>query len=92
MKRKNLVRTIIVIVILLWSGWKLYPTVRLNTLSMEQREKLQEKGKLVELQNNAIKRGLDLQGGMYLVLRMRNSIRFWKRPDAIFWLIPKRIF
>ena len=70
MKRKNLVRTIIVIVILLWSGWKLYPTVRLNTLSMEQREKLQEKGKLVELQNNAIKRGLDLQGGMYLVLEV----------------------
>ena len=70
MKRKNLIRTIIVIVILLWSGWKLYPTVRLNTLSMEQREKLQEKGKLVELQNNAIKRGLDLQGGMYLVLEV----------------------
>ncbi|RKY91425.1 protein translocase subunit SecD [candidate division KSB1 bacterium] len=37
---------------------------------MEQREKLQEKGKLVELQNNAIKRGLDLQGGMYLVLEV----------------------
>ena len=70
MARKNLVKTLIILAILAWSFWKLYPTVYLQTLSPEEIDKLKLEGKYDKLQANAIKRGLDLQGGIYMVLEV----------------------
>ncbi|HHM24063.1 MAG TPA: protein translocase subunit SecD [Bacteroidetes bacterium] len=70
MARKNLVKILIILAILAWSFWKLYPTVYLQTLSPEEIDKLKLEGKYDKLQANAIKRGLDLQGGIYMVLEV----------------------
>ncbi|MEE9168469.1 MAG: protein translocase subunit SecD [bacterium] len=70
MQRKNLVKTIIIVVLLGWSFWKLYPSIRLPSLSAEEVQQLKLEGKYDDLVDNAIKLGLDLQGGIYLVLEV----------------------
>jgi len=70
MQRKNLIKTIIIVVVLLWSAWNLYPTIRMEMLSTEQIDQLKLEGKYDDLNAKAIKRGLDLQGGIYLVLEV----------------------
>ena len=56
--------------ILLLSAWKVYPTFQHYSLSVSERAELEEQKNEVYLDNkgNAIKLGLDLQGGMYVVL------------------------
>jgi len=69
-RRKNLIKALIVLVVIGWSIWKLIPTIQLQTLSAEEKERLRLRGKLTELEAKAIRRGLDLQGGIYLVLEV----------------------
>jgi SecD/SecF fusion protein len=52
--------------------WKLYPSYRYYTLTPEQRTKLPVQ-ELADLRKNAIHLGLDLQGGMHLVLEVDRS-------------------
>lgn len=90
MARKNLVKTLLILAILGWSFWKLYPTVYLQTLSPEKIDRLKLEGKYDKLQANAIKRGLDLQGGIYLVLEVdlpQLVIDLAKHKDDLFYQI-----
>jgi SecD/SecF fusion protein len=49
-----------------------YPTIRLATLSSQEKAEMSE-GQLNDLKDKAVKLGLDLQGGMHLVLEVDQS-------------------
>lgn len=68
-------RIIIVLIVLFGSLYFLYPTYRLVTMSPEERAALEieDPEKLDKLINKAVKRGLDLEGGMHLVLEVDDS-------------------
>lgn len=70
MRRNNKLRWIIVIAAIMSSFYYLYPTIQFESMNDEQREELYLQGKLKDIQKKVIKRGLDLQGGMYLVLEV----------------------
>ena len=73
---KNLrYKIIIVLVVLAASLWALYPTFRVLMMSPEAREEMETERPEAydELVNSAIKPGLDLKGGMYLVLEVDDS-------------------
>ena len=70
MRRNNRFRWGLVIIAIICSLYYLYPTIRFETMSLEKREELLLQGKLKDIQKKVIKRGLDLQGGMYLVLEV----------------------
>ncbi|OPX32019.1 MAG: hypothetical protein B1H40_03095 [Candidatus Latescibacteria bacterium 4484_181] len=63
-------RLVLIVVVVIASLWSIYPTIKLHTLSEEEkaRLRLEESTKLEKLEANAIKLGLDLQGGTHLVL------------------------
>ncbi|MBM3321006.1 MAG: protein translocase subunit SecD [Candidatus Eisenbacteria bacterium] len=69
---KNRYRLILVLAALLLGAWYVYPTLRFHTLSTEEREAMGEK-ELSELRSKALRLGLDLQGGMHLVLQVDRS-------------------
>jgi SecD/SecF fusion protein len=70
MQRRNLLKTIIIFVLICWAIYALWPTYKLNTLTSEKREALEEEGKLIPLIDKSIRLGLDLQGGMYLTYEL----------------------
>ena len=70
MRRKNRFRWGLVIIAIIFSLYYLYPTIRFETMGFEKREELLLQGELKDMQKKVIKRGLDLQGGMYLVLEV----------------------
>lgn len=70
MFQKNTPRLIILGVVLLWAVYALTPTIKLQSLSPEEKASLRESGELEGLENRAIRRGLDLQGGMHIVLEV----------------------
>jgi SecD/SecF fusion protein len=57
------------------SLWFLYPTYRLQTMSAEEKARLETENpeKLDNLHKKALKLGLDLRGGMHLVLEVDES-------------------
>ncbi|MEE9270770.1 MAG: protein translocase subunit SecD [Candidatus Krumholzibacteria bacterium] len=72
-----------IIVVILWAGYTLIPTVKYYTMSEEARDTLsvEEKDKYVD---SMIKLGLDLQGGMHLVLEIDDTgLDDAARKDAI---------
>jgi SecD/SecF fusion protein len=77
MKRSLLVKVILIALILGWSLFSLIPTVRLMRLPADEKAKLdatvEGREKLDKLHDKGIKLGLDLQGGMYLVLDIDRS-------------------
>lgn len=82
------IRWIVVGVIVLGALWYLWPTYRLYTMSEADQARMQETrpGDWDELQGNAIQLGLDLQGGMHLVLELDESERSFsgeEQTDAI---------
>jgi len=70
MRGKNVVKTVLIILLILWALYALWPTYKLQSLSPEKKAKLENEGKLVPLVDKAIRMGLDLQGGMYLTLEV----------------------
>ena len=70
MRGKDIAKTIIILFLVLWAIYALWPTYQFWTLSPEEKEKLEDEGKLYSLNKKAISMGLDLQGGMYLVLEV----------------------
>jgi len=68
MKTLN-IRIIITLIVIAFSIYFLYPTIQYYTLSDAQKE-FMPKEKLRELKKKSINLGLDLQGGMYLVLHV----------------------
>ena len=68
---KNLTpRYIIIGVILGWALLTLWPSVKYQMLSSDDMEEMRERGTLETLENEIIKQGLDLRGGIYIVLEV----------------------
>lgn len=70
MQRKLWVKTFIILALIGWSFYALWPSYRLHCLSEVQKAELAAKGKLIPLIEKSIRLGLDLQGGMYLTLEV----------------------
>ena len=70
MRGKDVAKTVIIVLLVLWALYALWPTYKFWTIDPEQKEAMVAEGTLYELTNKAIKMGLDLQGGMYLVLEV----------------------
>ncbi|MBN1825138.1 MAG: protein translocase subunit SecD [Candidatus Eisenbacteria bacterium] len=69
---KNRFRLLLVVVALVLSAWYVYPTIRLVTLGKEGRAAMSEEEQEA-LRSKALRLGLDLQGGMHLVLEVDKS-------------------
>jgi len=68
---KNLTpRYIIIGIVLAWALLTLWPSVKYQQLSSEDIEDMREAGTLKTLENKIIKQGLDLKGGIYIVLEV----------------------
>ena len=61
-------RYIIIGIILLWAFITIKPTIEYQYLKDSDKESMKESGDLLELESKIIKQGLDLKGGMYIVL------------------------
>ncbi len=67
--QKNLTpRYIIIAVILGWAVWSLWPTWQYQNMSEQKKEQLRTAGELEQIESRIIRQGLDLKGGMYIVL------------------------
>lgn len=75
MKRSDKIRLIFVVIVIGLSLWFLWPTYRLATMSKEERQSLEVENpeKIDNLTKKALKLGLDLKGGMHLVLEVDDS-------------------
>ncbi len=73
----------LLILLLAWSAYELYPSVQYYTMS-EAAQKQMAPEALQKLKDRAIKLGLDLQGGMHLVLEVdRSKLSEADAKDAI---------
>ncbi|HOX25654.1 MAG TPA: protein translocase subunit SecD [Candidatus Krumholzibacteria bacterium] len=74
MNRSLQIRTGLCLVIVLFSVYLLWPTYKATTISKAERERAETdpalKAEIAAVDAKAIRRGLDLQGGMYLVLEI----------------------
>ncbi|MEA1986891.1 MAG: protein translocase subunit SecD [Candidatus Marinimicrobia bacterium] len=70
MSRKLIFSYVVIGLLLVWAGFQLMPTIRYERLTDVEKETLEEEGKLTNLKSKIIKQGLDLQGGMHLVLEV----------------------
>ena len=88
MKRSLKIKAALVVVLSIWALVSLWPTIQLSRMSPEKRAELEATpegaAKLDHLHGRAIKRGLDLQGGMYLVLDVdTKSVEQGTSDDAV---------
>jgi SecD/SecF fusion protein len=88
MRRRLQIRWLIVGVTVLAATWYLWPSVRFYSMSDEEREetRLRDPSALDRLKEGTIQLGLDLQGGMHLVLELDQTERSFtgeERTDAI---------
>ncbi|MQY63969.1 MAG: hypothetical protein GH143_06675, partial [Calditrichaeota bacterium] len=63
-------RFFIVGIVLLWVIWAIWPTIEYRTLSDEEKDARRSEGTLADLEHRIINLGLDLQGGIHLVLEV----------------------
>ena len=61
-------RYIVIAVILGWAIWSLWPTWEYQSMSEDKKEELRITGELEQVESRIIRQGLDLKGGMYIVL------------------------
>ena len=54
--------------ILGWSFYSLWPSVKYQNLTEQEKESLREQGKLHQIESQIIRQGLDLKGGMFIAL------------------------
>jgi len=55
-------------VLLGWSFYSLWPSIKYQNLDAEEKELLREQGNLAQIESRIIRQGLDLKGGMYILL------------------------
>ena len=68
---KNLTpRYIVIGLVLSWALMTLWPSVKYQMLSSDDMEEMRKMGTLETLENDIIKQGLDLKGGIYIVLEV----------------------
>jgi SecD/SecF fusion protein len=83
MRKRFRWRMVIVVVALLLAAWYLYPTIRLSLLSAEAREQMDPVA-LINLEKKTIKLGLDLKGGMHVVMEVdRSNLTTSEAEDAL---------
>ena len=70
MKKKSTPRYIIITLVLVWAVYAIWPTVKYQNLSTDEIETMREEGTLQDLESKIIKQGLDLKGGIYIVLEV----------------------
>ncbi|NQT27868.1 protein translocase subunit SecD [candidate division KSB1 bacterium] len=70
MQGKLLTKTILIVALIAWAVYALFPTYQLWTMDPEVRQEREVEGSLENLQGQAINLGLDLKGGMYLTLEV----------------------
>ena len=70
MQNKLTPRFLLIGLVLVWGIWSLWPTIKLQNLSDDEKNALRNEGKLEVIETKAIKQGLDLKGGMYIVLEV----------------------
>jgi len=63
-------RYVLIAVVLLWVVWALIPTLEYRGLSDEEKAGRRSAGTMAELEHKIINLGLDLQGGIHLVLEV----------------------
>jgi len=63
-------RYIIISLVLAWALLTLWPSIKYQQLSPEDIQYMRETGTLEDLENKIIKQGLDLKGGIYIVLEV----------------------
>ena len=69
--QKNLTpRYFIILLIFLWAIYSLLPTWEYENMSEADKEILLETGELEQIESRIIRQGLDLKGGMYIVLEV----------------------
>ena len=68
MQNKLTPRFLLIGLVLVWGIWSLWPTIKLQNLSDDEKNVLRDEGKLEVIEPKALKQGLDLKGGMYIVL------------------------
>ena len=61
-------RYLVILVILGWSMFSLWPTIQYQSLTDDEKEDLREEGTLDQIESQILRQGLDLKGGMYIVL------------------------
>jgi protein-export membrane protein SecD len=88
MKRSLQIKTGLVILLAVWALFSLWPTFQVSRLSAEEEAQLSSTpeglARLDHLHSRAIKQGLDLQGGMYLVLEVdQSTVEDGTSEDAI---------
>ncbi len=70
MKSKLTPRYIIIALVLAWAIYAIWPTIQYQNLSADEIETMREDGTLHDLESKIIKQGLDLKGGIYIVLEV----------------------
>ena len=70
MNSKLTPRFLIIGLVLTWAIWAIWPSFQYQRLTNSEKESLREEGKLEQLESRIIKQGLDLKGGMYIVLEV----------------------
>lgn len=70
MKSKLTPRYIIIAIVLAWAIYAIWPTIKYQNLSANEIEIMREEGTLHDLESKIIKQGLDLKGGIYIVLEV----------------------
>jgi preprotein translocase subunit SecD len=70
MNSKLTPRFLMIGLVLIWAMWAIWPTFQYQRLSDAEKETLREEGKLEKIESRTIKQGLDLKGGMYIVLEV----------------------
>jgi protein-export membrane protein SecD len=86
MKRSQLWLTLITVFLIVASVWYLYPSLSLWSLSDTEKVLMQEKdpAKLLSLEQKGIKLGLDLKGGMHVVLQVdKTKLKPEESKDAV---------
>ncbi|MDA9946781.1 protein translocase subunit SecD [Candidatus Marinimicrobia bacterium] len=68
MKNNLTPRYIVIMVLLGWSFYSLWPSIKYQSLDDEEKELLREQGNLAQIESRIIRQGLDLKGGMYILL------------------------
>ncbi|MBU35643.1 MAG: protein translocase subunit SecD [Candidatus Marinimicrobia bacterium] len=70
MNSKLTPRYIIIALVLAWAIYAIWPTVQYQNLAADEIESMREEGTLQDLEHKIIKQGLDLKGGIYIVLEV----------------------
>ena len=68
MKNSLTPRYLVILIILGWSFYSLWPSIKYQNLDAEEKELLREQGNLAQIESRIIRQGLDLKGGMYILL------------------------